>query len=321
MVVETALNDAHGSVTGNAFTVEDCLRMTPGPGGMPDARTLVIGRLGAQLSEFPDPASTSAWADLVATPQFFSEHLAYVAAFASGARLVHGDRPKTTTYQRMLWCPSIVDLDSAFGMESAGNYHSLVSNMRVPKDSESPSLTERIFITERDAVLLQSLHDASLEAGAGSTVVGVVGESHLLGMKKLWASGEWRHIVANGALDMPDAQGEGEPPEAIGVRRALFDGIIRLTCRVDVSIDISTTLGLPPASAMDAYALTSELYGSSRMLLATLEREQLAEVCQGWRCDMWDVLEPLRAVRPVNGGPGYDHELVLQLRTLNFEIS
>ena len=41
---------------------------------------------------------------------------------------------------------------------------------------------------------------------------------------------------------------------------------------------------------------------------------------QGWRCDMWDVLAPVRAVRPVNGGAGYDRDLVLDLRTLNFEI-
>lgn len=31
----------------------------------------------------------------------------YVAAFAVGARLVFGDRPKTITYARMLWLPSI----------------------------------------------------------------------------------------------------------------------------------------------------------------------------------------------------------------------
>ena len=42
---------------------------------------------------------------------------------------------------------------------------------------------------------------------------------------------------------------------------------------------------------------------------------------QGWNCDLWDVLAPVRAVRPVNGGPGYDQELVLDLRTLNFELS
>ena len=41
---------------------------------------------------------------------------------------------------------------------------------------------------------------------------------------------------------------------------------------------------------------------------------------QGWRCDMWDVLAPVRAVRPVNGGRGYDRGLVLDMRTLNFEL-
>lgn len=35
---------------------------------------------------------------------------------------------------------------------------------------------------------------------------------------------------------------------------------------------------------------------------------------------MWDVLSPVREVRPVNGGPGYDRDLVLDLRTLNFEL-
>ena len=103
--------------------------------------------------------------------------------------------------------------------------------------------------------------------------------------------------------------------------------------------------------------MTQELYGCSRMLLAVLSREQLQEVrvlpacllavaavlgrrvalarpvpgadvasaaslqvCGSWRCDMWDLLAPLRAVRPANGGPGFDEELVLELRTLNFEL-
>lgn len=37
----------------------------------------------------------------------YNEQLVYVAAFAVGARLVFGDRPKTITYARMLWLPSI----------------------------------------------------------------------------------------------------------------------------------------------------------------------------------------------------------------------
>jgi len=52
-----------------------------------------------------------------------------------------------------------------------------------------------------------------------------------------------------------------------------------------------------------------------------LAARSFALYLQGWQCDMWDVLAPVRAVRPVNGGPGYDKELVLDLRTLNFEIA
>ena len=37
----------------------------------------------------------------------YNEQLVYVAAFAVGARLVFGDRPKQITYSRMLWLPSI----------------------------------------------------------------------------------------------------------------------------------------------------------------------------------------------------------------------
>lgn len=37
----------------------------------------------------------------------YNEQLVYVAAFAVGARLVFGDRPKQITYSRMLWMPSI----------------------------------------------------------------------------------------------------------------------------------------------------------------------------------------------------------------------
>jgi len=51
-----------------------------------------------------------------------------------------------------------------------------------------------------------------------------------------------------------------------------------------------------------------------------LSKEQLAKVCSGWKCDPWELLEPLRKVRVANGGPGYDLELIESLRTLNFEF-
>ncbi len=63
-----------------------------------------------------------------------------------------------------------------------------------------------------------------------------------------------------------------------------------------------------------------EVYGSTRMLLACLPRQELGSVCSGCGCDMWEVLARVRAARPVNGGPGCDMELALDLQMLFLEI-
>lgn len=317
VVVETALNPTHGSETGNTVDLENSLRVMP-EGGVRDPQTLGIAQLAARLKDTGDILSSEVWKELVASNMIYSEHLAYVSALSVDADLVFGDRPKLTTYQRMLFYPSLADLDEAFGLQCISNYHDLVSNSPLGKNSDN--LTERILFEERDAVLLKSLHDASLKVGPGGLVVGVVGSSHVPGMLRLWNKDSWR-TIAEQAIEVPNNKMEDEEARSFGIRRALFDGVIRLTCRPDVSYDAAMTLGPPPAASMDAYELTSELYGSTRMLLATLDREQLKTVCSGWRCDPWEFLEPLRNVRPSNGGPGYEEELVMQLRTLNFELS
>ena len=69
------------------------------------------------------------------------------------------------------------------------------------------------------------------------------------------------------------------------------------------------------------YEAVTELYGSSRMLLAVLEREQLARVISGLHCDFYDVLEPVRAVRPSSGGAGFDFDIINELRLLHFQIN
>jgi hypothetical protein len=63
-------------------------------------------------------------------------------------------------------------------------------------------------------------------------------------------------------------------------RRALLDGVIRLSCRTDVQQDVRRVLGRVPPESHEAYSLAHELYGTTRMLLAVLGRQQLAEVCQ-----------------------------------------
>lgn len=45
------------------------------------------------------------------------------------------------------------------------------------------------------------------------------------------------------------------------------------------------------------------------------------QVCSGWDCDVWSLLAPIRALRPVNGGQGYDEDLAIELRQLMLEIN
>jgi hypothetical protein len=80
-------------------------------------------------------------------------------------------------------------------------------------------------------------------------------------------------------------------------------------------------LGALPATEVEAYEATLEIYGSCRMLLAPLDKELLAKVVQGQGCDFWEVLEPVRRVRPVHGGPGWDLGLLQVLRELNFDLN
>jgi hypothetical protein len=60
------------------------------------------------------------------------------------------------------------------------------------------------------------------------------------------------------------------------------------------------------------------------MQLATLPRQLLSQVCStlpssGLKVD--ELLQPLRDLRPSNGGKGWDPEVGMQLRGLNFDLS
>ena len=330
VVVETSLNHAHGSVHENSVRLQDALRMTPdGPLGMIDGRTRALAHVSDRLSRLTNPAESEVWLDFVSSPWFSNEHMAYAAAFAVSAELIAGDRPKAITYQRLLWLPDIVDLDRAFGLQSALNYHDLVSGMISPfggSEIEQKDVVEEIFISERDAALLWSLHNASLKVGEGQNklIVGIVGASHLSGMQRLWKDEtEWRNLASK-ALQLPSPHHITkirEDGERLGVRRALLEALLRLSCRSEVLSDLNSILGPPSRDIEKSYSLTHETYGNCRMLLAVLDKDQLSEVCQGWRCDMWSVLEPVRNVRPCNGGRGYDETLILELRMLNYELN
>ena len=108
-MVETSLNSAHGSAHGNVIARQDCLTFAAGAApGSHEQRARLFAQYGVQLADMAHPLGSHLWHDLSQGPHaLYNEQLVYVAAFAVGASLVFGDRPKQITYSRMLWLPSI----------------------------------------------------------------------------------------------------------------------------------------------------------------------------------------------------------------------
>ena len=78
------------------------------------------------------------------------------------------------------------------------------------------------------------------------------------------------HVAADSPITSPES--------SLGVRRALMESTLRLSCRDSVLADASISLGTVPDEHAHAYCLTTELYGNTRMLLACLTESELAEV-------------------------------------------
>ncbi|CAL5227715.1 g10725 [Coccomyxa viridis] len=316
VVVETALTPQHGAQSGNVFQCEGEDIMHAGP----FARMLCY--CARQLAELPSPADTPVWESF--QRQFGGEQLAYIAALAVGAALIFGDQPKELTYQRLMSLPSLSDLDRTFGSQAALNYEESLSGQPAIAQRADYTLAQHIMQTEREAVLCQSLHKAANSRAAGQAfrqplVVGVVGEAHLEGIAELWENSRWQGVLdkihEGGVRDSENKDGQ-----RAGVRRALAESVLRLSCVDSVLADVSSSLGPVPADQAHAYSLTRELYGTTRMLLACLPKADLAKVCCGWRCDMYEELQPLRALRPCNSGVGFDESVVLELRALDFDV-
>ena len=71
-----------------------------------------------------------------------------------------------------------------------------------------------------------------------------------------------------------------------------------------------------PCMHTEPWQLLADLPGYVEAMRLHLCRQ----VCGGLGVDMWDVLQPLRQARPVNGGSAVDHDLVMSLRMLNFQL-
>lgn len=154
-------------------------------------------------------------------------------------------------------------------------------------DLSSAAVVHQIFTAERDEVLCHSLQHASLRHQPSSLrqpdcVLGVVGVAHIPGIIRCWEA-EIGNSMAGvdkqlSASKLNQTAVLVEDAQAQGVRRALLETFLGLSCSPAVCADMQRHLPVLPSEAEEAYACTRELYGSPRMLLAALPREHLNKV-------------------------------------------
>ena len=77
------------------------------------------------------------------------EQLAYIAAFATGAKLIFGDRPKDITYRRLAALATSVQLDEAFGIQCEEHYRELLGLPKSTYCGESLSAADVIMMQVR----------------------------------------------------------------------------------------------------------------------------------------------------------------------------
>lgn len=171
---------------------------------------------------------------------------------------------------------------------------------------------------ERDAVMASCIRKALAHVQPTNRCsVAVVGNDHVPGILAQWARPTNQHEMStdNDTAMIDSTQHATHDNDVhIGVRRALLESMLRLQTQPAVLEDVEAVLGPVADTHYEYYGATYELYGTTQMLLACLGRDELRRVCGSWRCDMWEVLGPVRAARPVSGGLGYAPDLTLSLR-------
>ena len=121
---------------------------------------------------------------------------------------------------------------------------------------------------------------AGVMNGLQSCVVGVFGSAHLAGICNLWKGKAWEDICLSLASRKKAAARDTSLAQVrqAGMRRALLASAMRLRADADVIQDMARQLPPLPEGQQREFQDTLELYGQTRMLLATLSHEQLAEV-------------------------------------------
>lgn len=246
--------------------------------------------------------------------------LAHAAAFCVDATVIHADRPLADKIQRLYEGTSLEDLDAGVGVQCCINYSDMLGQRLQHSSLEAAAVVHNVHILQRDAILTYSLQRAA--SRQSSMVVGVVGADHLEGIAKYWDMPARQYLQEAERHSMTTlASSEPDTPDYQGVKRALFERFFDLSASPATCAAMQQYLAPLTDEALEAYELTWEIYGNSRMMLACLNQADLKKVCSGQACDMWETLSSVRALRPVNGGKAYSEEVAFELRQLMLELS
>lgn len=145
------------------------------------------------------------------------------------------------------------------------------------EDLSQAALVHHTFTNERDQIMCQSLQRAAQTSS--QCVVGIVGSAHVQGIIKYWNLSSSSDTASSYNMSTePLQQEQASSPVEQGIRRALLQRFVELSCSSAVCADMQRQLIPLPPEALHAYNVTQELYGSPRMLLAALPREHLHKV-------------------------------------------
>ncbi|CAL6363569.1 predicted protein [Bathycoccus prasinos] len=325
VVCETAVSAGHGEQHGNMVTFEQGVQQMMIDPTLDEALTFVTRLAGEMKSEVDKDALVGDfWMSM--REQLPAEPLVYAAAMYVDAKIVFADRPKRSTYGRLVTEPTLEELDEAFSKQSERNYRLLLPESDKLRQECDSIITEndafqKYIIDERDQIMTSCIRKcvSSEDGQSANSVVVVVGADHFEGIKKcykdVFGASEVEAKVPE-LLECKDVSSVDSP----GLRLAIALRMLGLRCSPDLIDDIMRSLEKDVAGLDNAekekFELNSEAFGSTRMLLALVDDREVfdATVAGLGKSDFWEKLAKFRNMRPKYGGSGMDEANINELR-------
>ena len=191
-------------------------------------------------------------------------------------------------------------------MQSCINYADMLAQPLEHSSLTAAAAVYQIHIMERDIVMKQALEDAaSKQLGP---VIGIFGADHVQGISSQWDTSAAQ--LPQNALSMVNISPQSTTKESQicqGVRHALFQRFFELSASSGTCAAMQHYLPPLPDGAREAYELTQEIYGSTRMMLACLSQQDLVEVCLFFLCSWLEQVSVLWLATPAAEITAWDY--------------